>query len=481
LKVAGRSVTIGPDMFGEASMRSLLVVALLATVGPVTIPDTPAGRTLSAWLTAFNAADRTRLEAVSKQFVVPRPVEDELAFRQRTGGFELKKVFESTPTRIAAWLHSRGGEQIGEVRMELDAQAPHRVQRFEVRAISTPPELAPPRLPMGEALRAIKERIDQLAAKAQFSGSVLIVRQGRVLLKEVRGLQDREKKLPNRLDTKFNLGSMNKMFTAVAALQLVQQGKLKLDEPIGKYLPDYPNAEVAKKVTVHHLLSHTGGMGNIFGPEYDANLDKLKEPRDYVALYGKRPPEFEPGSRSAYSNYGMVVAGAIVEKVSGMSYFDYVRQNVYERAGMTASDSYWKTAATPNLAKGYTKEMGRPTEENYARLPPRGEPAGGGYSTVEDLFRFATALTGHRLLDEKHTALLTTPKPGVPDQGYGYGFQLGQEGGMRSFGHQGGGPGISSNLKIIPDAGYVIAVMSNLDPPAAIGVAMFAAARLPLK
>ena len=136
---------------------------------------------------------------------------------------------------------------------------------------------------------------------------------------------------------------------------------------------------------------------------------------------------------------------------------------------------------TADLAKGYTKLLGKTTEENYAWLPPRGEPAGGGYSTVEDLIRFATALTGHKLLDEKHTALLTTPKPGVPDQGYGYGFLLSREGSMRSFGRHGGGPGINSDLKIIPDAGYVIAVMGNLDPPAALRVANFAAARLPLK
>jgi D-alanyl-D-alanine carboxypeptidase len=148
---------------------------------------------------------------------------------------------------------------------------------------------------------------------------------------------------------------------------------------------------------------------------------------------------------------------------------------------MTNSDSYWKTAATPNLAKGYMNWLGGPTEENYGRLSPRGEPAGGGYSTVEDLIRFATALTGHKLLDEKHTALLTTPKRGVPDQSYGYGFQLSTEGSLRSYGHHGGGPGINSDLKIIPDAGYVIAVMGNLDPPAAFRVANFAAARLPLK
>ena len=117
---------------------------------------------------------------------------------------------------------------------------------------------------------------------------MLITRQGKPLLSEARGLQNREKKVPNRLDTRFNLGSMNKMFTAVAVAQLAQQGKLKLTDTVAKHLPDYPNADLAKKVTLHHLLSHTGGTGDIFTPEYEANIAKLKTPKDYIALYGKR-------------------------------------------------------------------------------------------------------------------------------------------------------------------------------------------------
>ena len=149
------------------------------------------------------------------------------------------------------------------------------------------------------------------------------------------GLADREKKVANKLDTRFRIGSMNKMFTAVSILQLVQAGKIKLTDPLGKYITDYPNQDVATKVTIHHLLTHTGGTGDIFGPEFDAHRLELKTLNDYVALYGKRAPAFEPGSRWVYSNYGMVLLGVVVERVSGQSYYDYVAEHVYKPAGMT--------------------------------------------------------------------------------------------------------------------------------------------------
>ena len=338
-----------------------------------------------------------------------------------------------------------------------------------------------PRMTEEEALKAIKRRIDELVRQEErFSGSVLIARQGKAVFSDVRGMQDREKKVPNRLDTKYNLGSMNKMFTAVAVAQLARHGKLKFTDPVGKHIPDYPNPDVAKKVTIHHLLTHTGGTGDIFGPKFRANLEKLKTPKDYIALYGKRAPAFEPGSRFAYSNYGLVLAGAIIERVSGMSYYDYIRKNIYARAGMNNSDSYWKNETTPNLAKGYTSLEG-PPRYHYDSLPMRGSPAGGGYSTCEDLLRFATALTGHKLLDAEHTKILTTGKSDAgPGNSYGYGFCVWNQSGVRSFGHGGSAPGISADLKIFPDSGYVIVVMTNLDPPGASRVSDFAAARLPV-
>src|SRR5690349_9914535 len=116
------------------------------------------------------------------------------------------------------------------------------------------------------------------------------------------------------------MGSMNKMFTATAILQLVQAGKIKLDDPLGKYLPDYPNKDVATKVTIHHLLTHTGGTGDIFGPEYQAHRLELKTLQDYVKLYGSRGLAFEPGSKWEYSNYGFILLGVIIERISGVDY-----------------------------------------------------------------------------------------------------------------------------------------------------------------
>jgi D-alanyl-D-alanine carboxypeptidase len=451
------------------------------SAGPVTLPDTPAARAFSTWLTAINSGERQQLEAMLEQFREPRPVERALSLRKLSGGFELRQILDSSPTRIQVLVEEREGDNLAQGHMEVEPTPPHRVTRWDLGPVPRPAHLAISRMSEADAIQALKARIDRLAAQDLFSGSVLVARHGKVLFTDVRGRQDREQGLPNRLDTKYNLGSMNKMFTAVAVMQLVQVGKLKLTDTVGKHLPDYPNPEVAGQVTIEHLLTHTGGMGNIFGPEFDANLEKLKAPADYIALYGKRAPEFPPGSRFAYSNYGMVLAGAIVERASGMSYYDYVRKNVYRRAGMGNTDSYWKTEPTPNLAKGYRTGPDGLVRDNYQSRPLRGSPAGGGYSTVEDLLRFARALTGYKLLDAKLTALMTTCRSGAPGGGYGHGFACWNQGDAPSFGHNGGAPGINADLKIFRETGYVVVVMSNLDPPAASRVSDFIAARLPAK
>ena len=257
------------------------------------------------------------------------------------------------------------------------------------------------------------------------------------------------------------MGSMNKMFTATAVLQLVQAGKVKLDAPLGTYLTDYPNRDVATKVTIHHLLTHTGGTGDIFGPEFSARRLELKTLGDYVTLYGARGLAFEPGSKWEYSNYGFLLLGVIVERVSGQSYYDYVRDHIFAPAGMTGSGSEPEDVAVPGRAKGYMQQKGV-WVPNTGTLPYRGTSAGGGYTTVGDLLRFATALSGHVLLDGRHTTMLTAGKidTGQGDK-YAYGFFESTEGGMRSFGHSGGAPGMNGDLRIFPDSGYVVAALAN--------------------
>lgn len=327
----------------------------------------------------------------------------------------------------------------------------------------------------------LRARLEAATAAGEFSGAVLVARDGRTLFEGAYGLADRERGVPNTPLTQFRVGSMNKMLTAVAALQLVQAGTLRLDAPLGTYLPDYPNAEVASRVTPHHLLTHTGGTGDIFGPEFTAHRSELRDTEDYLRLYGTRGLRFEPGARWEYSNYGFLLLGAVIERVGGTPYDDRVAARVHAPAGMTATGSAPEDSLVPGRSAGYTRQLvPGALVSNAPTLPWRGTPAGGGYSTVGDLVRFAAALREHRLLDSAHTALLLAGKvetgPGVR---YAYGFFDRVVGGRRFVGHSGGAPGMNGDLAFEPDGGYVVVVLSNLDPPAAGSVAAFILERLP--
>ena len=273
---------------------------------------------------------------------------------------------------------------------------------------------------------------------------------------------------------------MNKMFTATAILQLLQAGKLRLDDPLGKYLTDYPNKEIATKVTIKQLLTHTGCTGDIFGPEFDAHRLELRTLQDYVKRYGGRGPQFEPGSRWEYSNYGFVLLGVVIEKASGENYYDYARKHIYEPAGMTSTGSEPEDQAVADRSVRYTK-MGSNGQwhANNDTLPHRGTSAGGGYSTVDDLLSFANALQNHTLLKPEYREMLTTGKVDTPRGRYGYGFGDQTINGTRCFGHGGGAPGMNGDLEICPGPGYVIAVLANMDPPAASRISDFIANRLP--
>lgn len=151
----------------------------------------------------------------------------------------------------------------------------------------------------------------------------------------------------NRTDTRFNLGSMTKMFTAVAIAQLAELGKLSFHDPISRHLPDYPNEAVASKVTIHHLLTHTSGMGDYQNEKFYARLDQLRTLSDLVPLFVNDPLAFESGAKWDYSNAGFVVLGLIIEKVSGQDYFTYVKQHVFKPAGMTSTDFYERDKNVP--------------------------------------------------------------------------------------------------------------------------------------
>jgi CubicO group peptidase (beta-lactamase class C family) len=329
-----------------------------------------------------------------------------------------------------------------------------------------------PRLTAGEAkaMAGLGAVVRRMVAADRFSGAVLVAKDGHVLFSHAYGLADRERRIPNTLQTRFRIGSMNKMFTAVAILQLVEAGEIELTAPLGEYLRDYPNRDVARRVTIDHLLTHTGGTGDIFGPDFEAHRKELRTLADYVELYGQRALEFQPGSRWAYSNYGMVLLGVVIEKVTGQSYYDYVQAHIFGPAGMTATGSLPEDQAVSDRSIGYMKPPGTSRwVANTETLPYRGTSAGGGYSTVQDLARFAHALLSHKLLRPDLTELLITGKVETGfGKKYAYGFEDRRSAdGNGSVGHGGGAPGMNGDLRIYPKSGYVVAVLANIDPPAA--------------
>jgi D-alanyl-D-alanine carboxypeptidase len=321
--------------------------------------------------------------------------------------------------------------------------------------------------------------LEQSAAKDAFSGAVLIAKDGEPLFKKAYGLANRATNTPNKTKTKFNIGSMNKMFTAVAIAQLAERGKLSFNDTIGKLLPDYPNKAVAEKVTVHQLLTHTSGLGNYQNETYMAKLGEMKTIADLLPLFAGEPLAFEPGSKMVYSNSGFVVLGAIIEKVSGQDYFDYVREQIFKPAGMASTDSYEKGKDIPNLALGYMRMNDRgmpdpsvPLRENTSILAAKASPAGGGYSTVNDMLKFSLALRANKLLSRKYTEIVTTGKVEVGGQGrkYAYGFGDNVIDGKRIVGHNGGGPGIGANFDMFPELGFTTVILTNFSPPAMMPV-----------
>jgi D-alanyl-D-alanine carboxypeptidase len=417
------------------------------------IPDTETGRRAAAWLDAYGRGDdamRTFFEKnVSPDQLAERPVEARLQFYHRMrgdfGAFTLLGVLDSADDHVRLRLRGEHGEEV-EATVLCAAAPPHWVEGIRMEPVGEAPAPAPAPAPRAmsdaEASRWLRTLVDSLSGAGAFSGAVLVERGGKELFREARGLADAEKQVPNRMDTRFNLGSINKKFTEVAIRQLAAAGRLGLDDTIARYLPDYPS-EKGARITIRQLLDHRGGTGDIFNARYAGSPPgRFRSIADWMDLIRDQPLEFEPGTKQQYSNAGFVLLGAIIEHVSGESYYDYVRRHIFEPAGMTATASLSLDERGPGVAIGYTLrgEGATPGHRvaNTDHLPWRGSSAGGGYSTADDLLRFVRALDEHKLgLDE-------------------------DEGGM---GIAGGSPGV--NAAVENGRGLTVIVLANQDPPAA--------------
>lgn len=453
---------------------SFLLIAVAAPGPGAGIPDTPLGRRVAAFVSAFNSGDeKAMIEFWTGNFTAEslreRPIEARLSFSRRLRA-DMKAIVpasveESSATAIVFLTKAPEGEWF-RFRFEAEANPPYRLASMRVETVDAPPErpsgpAEPPKASDEQAAAATDEFLRGLASRDEFSGVVLLARENTPFSEKAYGLAEREFNVPVNIETKFNLGSINKIFTKTAIAQLAAAGKLSLSDTIRRHLPRY-SAPYADRVTIQQLLNFTSGMGDVFGAKWDATpKETLRSLADYLPLFENDPLKFEPGTKHEYSNAGYVVLGLIIEAVSGQDYYGYVRENIFRPAGMADSDSYSVDDVVVNRAIGYTKREGGRWRSNTFQRPARGSSAGGGYSTARDLVKFGAALKAGKLVPRAYSAWILSSGDGPPEETAPSGRISG------SLGIAGGSPGVNAALLIDADRGYTVVVLCNGDPPAA--------------
>ncbi len=447
------------------------VTATFAQNNPVKFPETMAGQRAAAYLAAFNSGDEGKMRAfftenASEESLKRRPVDVRLELyrnmRSELQTLTLRRVVETKPEKISALIQNQKGEWL-KFDFMFEPQPPHKLVGIAINEAVDPAkeEGIPATLTKAQFTALLEDHINKLSANDEFSGVVFVAKKDQPFFQKAVGLANKESNVLNRVDTKFNLGSINKLFTQIAIAQLVAAGKLSYNDKISKILPDYPNKEAAEKVTVRHLITMTSGIGDFFGDKYEAiSKDKLRSNKDFLPLFASDSLKFEPGTSRQYSNGSYIVLGLMIEKLTGQSYYDYVRQNIFQPAGMINTESFEKDAKIANIADGYTREGGNSADKksrrnNASTRPARGSSAGGGYSTVEDMLKLSLALQSGKL--KQHDLSASNGQAAKP----------------ASFGIAGGAQGINAIFEVDVEKGYTVVVMSNYDPPTANDMGTF--------
>ncbi|HKU25525.1 MAG TPA: serine hydrolase domain-containing protein [Candidatus Sulfotelmatobacter sp.] len=366
---------------------------------------------------------------------------------------------------ITAFLTTRSKSKRLYIDLECDSKEPYLIKSYQLVVMSPPPEEFLPRVKTDLSLATrqamAKRALDDAAARHLFSGTVLIADHGEIILRGAYGEADNTRHIPNNLNTPFFVASLGKLFTGVAVAQLVSQGKLNYDEPISRYLPDYPNKAVSARITLRELLTHTSGLADIFSRPKPPN--PIRSLSDYYPLFANEPLLFEPGKGQSYSNTGFLVASMIVEAVSGEDFRTYLDRHIFQPAGMrsTVFDApgehairYSRDNEDDPLNSDAPWISAEPFYEKLLGGPAAGP--GGEYSTAEDLLRFATALKAGKLLDRKSLDILIQQ---------GLGCQCESRPGQWILAHTGGGPGVDSGLKLYVDRDAIAIFLSNYSPP----------------
>jgi CubicO group peptidase (beta-lactamase class C family) len=396
-----------------------------------------------SFVAAFNASDASRLQALVNDNDQVAAI---LKERGAIGAVQLKGILDAGPRQTTILTTSASGATYRLI-LWYAPQSTTQLGHVDFVAALAPPNVAGS-VSQASFVKQLRPYVSNAAAHGYFSGAVLVAKNGVPVFDQAYGMASIEYGVANTPQTLFNIGSIGKLFTKVAIGQLMQQGKLSGSDTIGKWLPDYPNA-AAKTATIQQLVDMASGIGDVFTSKFDRTPPgDFRSLEDYLPTFATDPLLFAPGTGKQYSNGGYLVLGLIIQKASGESYYDYVAKHIFEPAGMANTEYPFADDVMRGRATGYS----RPGPEEPQRAttfmePARGSSAGGAFSTVDDLLRFALALRSGKLLDPTYTKWALPAGP--------------------SFGVAGGTPGWNAMLDMEFDSNYTVVVLANIDPPAA--------------
>jgi CubicO group peptidase (beta-lactamase class C family) len=442
------------------------------------MPDTPQGRQVAAYLEAFNSGNEAALASFVRENATPigpggsdldTRVRSAQGFYNATRGLNVLTVETPAPAEVAIVAQLRLTEQWRRMTFMFDDSSPPRLGGIRIEPADPPAALPKPAAqPLDAALDAYMAR--QVAAD-QFCGVVLVARGGKPVFASAYGLADKDRNVPNHVETPFHYASVGKMFTAVAVAQLVDAGRLSFEHTVADYLPEFAGKS-AGAVTLRQLLTHQSGILDFFEAkeEFERVQGSDNPQRDYLAVFAEEPLRFPPGEKFEYSNSNFILLGAIVERVSGLPFEKYLDEHIFSPAGMTSTSLNPKGHGEATPACGYTElaENGKMTPGTRRLIDlaqGRGSAAGGGVTTAGDMLKFAEALRTHRLLSAKATEqLLTDQVDGQrPGEHYAMGFITRNNSRDRIVGHSGGFPGVDAQVDMYMGSGWTVVVLANYE------------------
>jgi CubicO group peptidase (beta-lactamase class C family) len=442
----------------KSTLILIIFSFILSTSAQMKLPDTPAAKKMAEMLEVIESGDGARalgfIRAFSKSFLEEFSEQQHMKiFEQlhdRHAGFEIISVERSEPFELEITAKAKRTGEYLKIRLATESAPPHAIRDIGFRAVSAPGKAADTRTaPKDEIKKRLDDYLSRLA-QFGFSGAALVALGDEIIFNKGYGMADKEKRIPNTAATAFSTGSITKQFTAAAILKLEMQGKLNIEDQISKYLDGVP--EDKKAITLHHLLTHTSGVVSTGGvglkPDRDAAV------RETLAA----PLNFAPGTRFLYSNEGYGLLAAIIEKVSGKSYEEYLRDNLFGPAGMNHTGYRLTDWSKATVARWYTGEMdnGSPLERPYPNWALMG--SGGILSTTEDMFLWHKALKGDAILSEAAKAKLF--KPALNDYACGWDVINSPRGLLHA--HDGGNTlGVGADIKRFIDAGVFIMSFCN--------------------